>query len=98
MSIDTIGRVGWMVSYLRLFGLADDYWDHYRSEIRAVTAEAALTAARAHIDPEHALIVVVGDAASIAEPMRRWGPVRVIDIDDGHTVATYPAADAPPSD
>lgn len=101
LSIDTIGRVGWMVSYLRLFGLPDDYWDGYRSEIRAVTAADALAAARAHIDPEHALVVIVGDAASIAEPMRRWGPVRVIDIDDGHTIATFPAlsgpSDGPPS-
>lgn len=98
LSIDTIGRVGWMVSYLRLFGLPDDYWDGYRTAIRSVTADSALAAARAHIDPAHALVVVVGDAATIAEPLRRWGPVRVIDINDGHTIANYGLlSDGPPS-
>lgn len=89
LSIDTIGRVAWMVGYLRVFGLPDDYWDTYRSAIRAVTPEAALAAARAHIDPANALVVVVGDADLVAPAMRRWGPVRVIDIDDGHEVSRF---------
>lgn len=91
LSIDTIGRVAWMVSYLRVFGLPDDYWDTYRSGIRSVTAEQALTAAHAHIDPAHALIVVVGDAELIAPVMTRWGPVRVLDL-EGQETATYPMA------
>jgi zinc protease len=91
LSIDTIGRVAWMVSYLRIFGLPDDYWDTYRSGIRAVTAEEALTAARAHIDPTHALIVVVGDATLVAPVMQRWGPVRVLDM-DGSEITPFPPA------
>jgi zinc protease len=95
LSIDTIGRVAWMVGYLRIFGLPDDYWDGYRSAIRSVTPEQALAAARAHIDPEHALIVVVGDATTVAPLMRRWGPVRVVDIDDGHEVSRFDMEPAP---
>ena len=97
LSIDTIGRVAWMVAYLRVFGLPDDYWDTYRSGIRAVTAETALAAARAHIDPEHALIVVVGDADLVAPVMRQWGPVRVISMEDGSEISRFPAADAAPA-
>ncbi len=91
LSIDTIGRVAWMVAYLRIFGLPDDYWDGYRSGIRAVTAEQALAAAREHIDPEHALIVVVGDSDLVTPAMRRWGPVRVVAMDDGHEISRFPA-------
>lgn len=95
LSIDTIGRVAWMVGYLRIFGLPDDYWDGYRSAIRAVTPEQALAAAREHIDPENALVVVVGDATTVAPLMRRWGPVRVIDIDDGHEISRFEMEPAP---
>lgn len=97
LSIDTIGRVAWMVAYLRLFGLPDDYWDGYRSGIRAVTAEQALAAAREHIDPEHALIVVVGDSDLVTPAMRRWGPVRVVAMDDGHEIARFPAETSAPA-
>ncbi len=79
LQIDTFGRVAWMVAYLRLFGLPDDYWDTYRSQIRAVTPEEALRAARAHIHPDDAIVVVVGDALVVADPLRRWGEVSIID-------------------
>jgi zinc protease len=81
LQIDTYGRVAWMVEYLRLFQLPDDYWDGYRSQIRAVTPAQALAAARAHIHPERAVVVVVGDANVVAEPLARWGEVHMVDTD-----------------
>lgn len=91
LQIETAARIVGMVSELRIFGLADDYFDQYRSQIRAVTPEQALAAARAHIHPENALVLVVGDAEVIAEPLRRWGPVRVIDA-NGQPISTFEAA------
>ena len=91
--IDTPARLAWMVAELRTFGLPDDYWDGYRSQIRAVTSAEALRAAQAHIHPDTAIVVVVGDASVVAEPLRRWGPVRVID-DTGREVASFPAAES----
>jgi len=79
LSIDTAGKIGQMVGDLRVFGLPDDYWDTYRTRIGEATPASALTAARAHIDPAHALIVVVGSATDIAEGLRAWGPVTVVD-------------------
>lgn len=93
LQIDTAGRIAGMVSDLRLFGLPDDYFDGYRTQIRSVTPEEALRAAQAHIRPDRALVVVVGDAEAIAQPMRRWGPVRVVDP-AGTEIARYPAASA----
>jgi len=37
LKIETASRVTFMVQELRSFGLPDDYWDGYRSAIRAVT-------------------------------------------------------------
>jgi zinc protease len=90
LQIDTAGRIAMLVADLRVYGLADDYWDTYRTQIRQVTPEQALAAARAHIHPETALVVVVGDASRFQEQLRRWGPVRVI-TPDGAAVATFPA-------
>ncbi len=88
LQIDTAGRIASLVSELRLYGLPDNYWDTYRSQIRDVTPEQALQAARAHIHPDRALIVIVGDAESIAQPMRRWGKVRVVQT-DGSEIARF---------
>ncbi|GAB4204044.1 MAG: pitrilysin family protein [Sandaracinaceae bacterium] len=81
LAIDTFGRIAWMVAELRLFQLPDDYWDSYRSQIRAVTPAQALAAARAHIHPDRAVVVVVGDAQVVAEPLARWGEVRIVDTE-----------------
>jgi predicted Zn-dependent peptidase len=96
LSIDTAGRIAWMVGYLRIFGLPDDYWDGYRSQIRAITPEQALAAARAHITPDTALVLVVGDADRVVDPLRHWGPVHVIDT-DGNPIASFPLEGAAPS-
>ncbi len=81
LQIDTYGRIAWMVAYLRLFELPDDYWDTYRSQIRAVTPAQALTAAQAHIHPDQSVVVVVGDANVVAEPLARWGTVTMVSTD-----------------
>ncbi|MBN8615118.1 MAG: insulinase family protein [Deltaproteobacteria bacterium] len=81
LQIDTYGRIAWMVAYLRLFDLPDDYWDTYRSQIRAVTPAEALRAAQAHIRPDSGIVVVVGDANVVAEPLARWGTVTLVSTD-----------------
>jgi zinc protease len=93
LNIETAGRIASMVEELREFGLPDDYWDGYRSSIRAVTPEQAHAAARQYIRPDRALIVAVGQASSIVEPLRRYGPVRVVDV-NGSEVARFPALEA----
>ncbi|MCB9601388.1 MAG: insulinase family protein [Sandaracinus sp.] len=79
LQIDTPAKVAGLVADLRIFGLPDDYWEGYRTSIRAVHAPEALEAAQHHVRPGEMLVVVVGDAAQIAEPLRVWGPVIVTD-------------------
>ncbi|MBX3269360.1 MAG: insulinase family protein [Sandaracinaceae bacterium] len=87
LQIETAARIGHMVQQLRVFDLPEDYWDTYRSSIRGVTPADAHGAAQAYIQPDRALIVAVGRAADIAEPLRRYGPVRIIDT-NGRVAST----------
>jgi len=74
--------------------LPDDYWDTFRTQIRAVTAEQALAAAHQYIHPESAVIVVVGKAAEVAEPLRLYGDVTIVSPEGavGETLTRLPAA------
>jgi zinc protease len=54
---------------LVLFDLPDDYYRGYRSAIQAVTAEDVARVAREHLHPDHLTLCVVGDAATIREPL-----------------------------
>ncbi len=94
LRIDTAGKIAGLISDLRVFGLPDDYWETFRTQIRATTSEQALATARRHIIPERALIVVVGKAADVVEPLRRWGPVTVLDT-DGRLLRHVDAATGP---
>jgi zinc protease len=81
LRIDTPAKIADLLSDLRIFGLADDYWDTYRSRISEVSAREALAAASMYIRPDRALIVVVGKAAEIARALGKYGPVTVVDTE-----------------
>lgn len=91
LQIDTPGKIAAMVADLRVFGLADDYWDGFRTSIGQVTPDEALAAARRHIRPDKMLVLVVGEAAAVVEPLRQWGPVRVLD-ENGEVKERFEAA------
>jgi predicted Zn-dependent peptidase len=93
---ETAGNLAELVTLQRVLDLPADYWSTYRSNIAAVTAAEALAAAQRYVQPDHALIVIVGDATQIAEPARRWGHVTVVDIDGREVQRLEAAPDAWP--
>jgi zinc protease len=93
LTIDTPGKIAYLVGDLRVYGLADNYWDTYRTAIREVSASEALAAAREDILPDRALVVVVGKAADIAESLSAFGPVTVYDT-GGEEVSRLPATES----
>lgn len=99
LRIETPGRIALMVQELRTYGLPDDYWTTYRSAIRQVDPGEALRAARTYIRPADMLIVAVGRASAIVEPLRHFGPVRVEGLDgtfiQSFDETTSPAEAAP---
>lgn len=56
-----------------IYGLPADYYDSYRANIRAVTADDLLRAAQAHLDPSRLQVVAVGDPDAIADPLAALG-------------------------
>ena len=93
LEIETAGRIANMVEELRIYELPDDYWASYRTSIREVTPEQAFEAAQEYIRPNTGVMVAVGAADAIVEPLRRYGDVRVIDT-DGNEVARFEALEA----
>ena len=93
LRIETPGKVADLVAQLRIYGLPDDYWDTFRTQIGAVTPEQALAAARQYMHPESAVIVVVGKAAEVAEPLRLYGDVTIVSPEGvvGETLPRLPA-------
>ena len=90
LRIETAGKIAGLVSNLRIYGLPDNYWDTYRTQIRGVTSAEALDVAHRYIQSDRAVFVVVGRASAVLEPLRHYGPVTVVDM-DGHTLSTHEA-------
>jgi zinc protease len=85
---ETTDAVATALANLVLYGLPGDYYDSYRANVRGVTAERVLGAARAHLHPGRLQLVVVGDADHVRAPLERMGigPVTVAD-DCGEPIA-----------
>lgn len=67
---------------MELYGLPEDYFDRYRENIAAVTREEITRVANKYLDPDRVLIVIVGSAKDIREPLGTLGfPVHELDID-----------------
>lgn len=101
LQIETLDSIAQLVADIRVFGLKDDYWDTFRTNIRNVDADSALKAAKEHILPDQSLVVIVGKAAEIVPMLTKFGTVRVVDA-EGKPVrasdAPAPAAAAAPAE
>jgi zinc protease len=61
LRFETPGPVAGSLAGLFIHGLPDDELDRYRGAVEAVSADDVLRVARAHVRPEAAAIVLVGD-------------------------------------
>ncbi|HYU26156.1 MAG TPA: pitrilysin family protein [Thermoanaerobaculia bacterium] len=67
---------------MELYALPHDYFDRYRDNIGAIGKNDIAAVARKYIDPDRALIVIVGNANQIREPLGLLGmPIHEMDID-----------------
>jgi zinc protease len=64
-------------------GLADDYWNKYASNVRALSPEQLGAASSKFIKPDEAVWIVIGDLRKIEAGVRSlgWGTVSVVDAD-----------------
>ncbi|MFZ2492453.1 MAG: pitrilysin family protein [Thermoanaerobaculia bacterium] len=81
-TVQTASDIAGRLIDMELYGLPEDYFDHYRDNIAAIGPDDIVRAARKYIDPENVLVVVVGNAKQIREPLESFGyPVHELDID-----------------
>lgn len=81
-TVQTASDVAGRLVDMELYGLSEDYFDRYRENIAAVTKEDVERVAQKYLDPDKVLIVVVGNARDIREPLGSLGiPVHEMDIE-----------------
>jgi predicted Zn-dependent peptidase len=68
------------VMTLKLQGYADSYLDTYIDNIRKVTKQDILEAAKKYMDPAKMIVVVVGDEKLFDKPLASVGTVKTIDL------------------
>ncbi len=75
---ESVSDIGARLSELELYGLPDDFYDVYVDRVLETEAAGIRALAERHLDPEEMVIVVVGDRATIEEPLRRLGIGEVV--------------------
>lgn len=83
LSVDTVGAIGRLTSRLGILGLPDDYYDTYRAKVREIGIADVEAITAKYFKPGRAIVVVAGDADRLAGPLSHFGPVTVIDADEG---------------
>jgi zinc protease len=79
---ETIGDLSAQIEQLVVYGLPDDYFASYVTNVQAVTAGAVQKVAATYIQPDRFVVVVVGDRAAIEPGIRALGrgPVRTLSV------------------
>ena len=81
-TVQTASDVASRLVDMELYGLPENYFDRYRENISAVSKEDVERVAQKYLDPDRVLIVIVGNAQQIREPLGTLGfPIHDLDID-----------------
>ena len=83
LQLETAGQIATRVTQLVVYGLPEQYYHDYRDNMRAVEVEAAAAAARRHVRPDEAQVVLVADADVVGPSLEALGagPVEVVTPD-----------------
>ena len=81
-TVEAASQLAQRVQELELYGLTPDYFDQYRQRIAAVTKADIARVAQKYVDPDKSVILVVGKASEVGEPLRALGiPMTIYDIE-----------------
>jgi zinc protease len=81
LTIQTAGQIAGQIARARLIGRPLEHITEYRERILQITPEHVTAAARRHVDPDRAVIVVVGDAAALLPRISGIAPVTLYDVE-----------------
>ena len=57
---------------IKMLNMPDDYLEHYRENVQAVTGDEILRVAKKYVKPDEAALIVVGDGAFVLEQMKPY--------------------------
>lgn len=77
----SVGAINSALTNLWVQGLPDDYYQQYARFIGAVTKEDIVRVAKQYLDLDHLAIVIVGDRATIEEPLKKTGIAPIVQLD-----------------
>jgi zinc protease len=67
---------------LLLNNLPLDYWSEFPQKIQAVDRKEVQEVARRYLDPDHDVIILVGNVASLEQDLKKLGSVEVVPLRD----------------
>jgi predicted Zn-dependent peptidase len=84
LGLQTTDGVAGKLTNIATYGLPDDYYDHYRDGLLAVTAAEVQQAAQRRLWPDRAAVVIAGDAEKIRGELEALdiGPVVIADPEE----------------
>ncbi len=77
--METAAALSELTARLVVLGLADEAYDEYRRAVRELAPESIAAVASRYYKKNGAIVVVAGDAATIAKPLARIAQVKVVD-------------------
>ena len=81
-TVQSAGDVAGRLLDMELYGLPENYFDRYRENIGAIGKDDIARVATKYLDPDRALIVIVGSAKQIREPLGQLGmPIHELDAE-----------------
>ena len=79
-TVQSAGDVAGRLLDMELYGLPENYFDRYRENIGGISKDDIARVATKYLDPDRALIVIVGSAKQIREPLGQLGmPIHELD-------------------
>jgi predicted Zn-dependent peptidase len=80
--VETTSALAERIQELELYALQADYFERYRENIAAVTREDVVRVAKKYVDPDRAVILVVGKVSEVQAPLETLGyKVQTFDIE-----------------
>jgi len=68
-TLEAVDQIAARLAQVLVYGLDEGYFSEYRNQVRRVTVQETGAAARRHLRPAEAQVVVVGDAETVRAPL-----------------------------
>jgi zinc protease len=81
LDFETSEDVATRLLELMVHDLPSDYWNHFPDQISRLGAEDVFTATQHYLDPDHAIVVLVGNASAFSKDLKKLGTTHFIPLD-----------------